>query len=270
MLSIVLILNKFKQFLRLRTRVFSIPFESWNLRLVNIQRNLKDHVRNFSAEQLQSKRSGRQGTPAPSTFYPPPGLHLSVGLAPVCNFLPSLFNPSQVQAPAQIPNLFRVFGNSKTLRKPHYNDQFFDQTSFCKQWLKTISFNFDPTPPPNIKPMSRVKNVGAEAERCEDILSNFSFEGGYEVPLSRLRTKTRASCGFAWTTPLLGIVLFQLVLVPSRWEVLTLDPAAVLSEHRGILTGSCRGLCSPVTNTSTPNTSRMPTAPSRKNVSQFL
>ena len=72
----------------------------------------------------------------------------------------------QNQSPGGIPNLFRVFGNSKGRNKPYFNDRFFEQTRFCNQWRKTAGLDFYPTPPPNIQPLSRVKNVGRNPQRA--------------------------------------------------------------------------------------------------------
>ena len=57
--------SHFKRFLQSRTRVVSIPFESWNLRLVNIQRKLKSIIWDLNAENLNEKKGLHQGVPAP-------------------------------------------------------------------------------------------------------------------------------------------------------------------------------------------------------------
>ena len=90
-----------KKFLTLRIRIVIVPYENWNLRLVNIQRQLKAQVWNISAEQFYRKGCGDQGTPTPSTFYLPLGLHLNEVSTPFCNILAFLVKTKPAIAPSE-------------------------------------------------------------------------------------------------------------------------------------------------------------------------
>ena len=163
----------FKRFLRNRTRIVTIPFESWNLRLANVQRKLKKHFWDLNAENLYQKKGLHQETIAPNMFRSPPGLeplercvpalvpsgsagtHLPPGRqseSPVefSNLFSNLFsrltpnhtNRGWPSDPPALPSFFRVYGNSKTPRRSHFNDQAFDQNRFCQRWLKSTGIHF--------------------------------------------------------------------------------------------------------------------------------
>ena len=135
------------QFLLERTRLVSVPSESWNLRLVNIQKSIKNFTWDVSVEALRRKTCHNQGVPAPSNLL-------------------NDFGGTE----ASTPVLFRAYGNSRTPRTPHFNDQAHDQGKFCKSWLRATGLKFYDTPPPNILPSTVQKEVGSDPCLAESIL----------------------------------------------------------------------------------------------------
>ena len=256
----------FKRFLRNRTRIVTIPFESWNLRLVNVQRKLKSHFWDLNAENLYQKKGLHQETIAPNMFRSPPGLeplercvpalvpsgsagtHLPPGRqseSPVefSNLFSNLFsrltpnhtNRGWPSDPPALPSFFRVYGNSKTPRRSHFNDQAFDQNRFCQRWLKSTGIHFFSPPSPVVQPFSRSTNVGTEPLQSDQIISNFLFVEGLRDAFVTVEDKGPSVLWVCTDTSLVKHWFLQLLLVPTRWEVLALDPGSVLTSYRNIL-----------------------------------
>ena len=72
-------------------------------------------------------------------------------------------------------------------------------------------------------------------QRRANILRNFSFVEGIRSAFVTVEDKDPSVLWVCQDDSLVRHWFFQLILVPCRWEVLALDPAAVLSEYRGVL-----------------------------------
>ena len=238
----------YKNFLRKKTRSVQVPQESWNFRLVNIQKSIREHTWQLSTGPKASTM--HQGKNTSDLLRPPPGLgsesegnssqqknaeeetrplvQLAGNLKPICF--------SSLSSPA-VPSLFRVFGNSKSQRLLHFKDQAFEQTKFCKEWLRTTGLRFYPTPPiPTSFPSKeKARNMGAGPSKSEKIVDNFRFVENLPDCVVTVEDKDPSILWISTDGSLLKHWFFQLLLVPSRWEVLALAPADVLCSYRCIL-----------------------------------
>ena len=193
----------YKRFLRLRARLVTVPFESWNLRRVNIQKKLKEHTWNLNAVHLQRKEDVRQGLPAPRAFRPPPGFELSESTVPSCQ----VFKSSLVGPTPHIPSFFffRVFGDSKTRRRPHLDDQVFKQTRCCANiGLKCQVSILILRLPLLSNPFPGLKVWGRNLVRAKTFCATSGSSKGWRILLLRSRTRTRVSFGSVRMTPLFG------------------------------------------------------------------
>ena len=77
--------------------------------------------------------------------------------------------------------------------------------------------------------------MGAEPEKSQNIVNNFSFVQGIRSACVTVDGKDPSVLWVCQDDSLVRHWLLQLLLVPDRWEVLALDPDTVLSDYREIL-----------------------------------
>ena len=106
---------------------------------------------------------------------------------------------------------------------------------FCNNWLRATGLNFYDTPPPTLLPSAVQKGVGSDPCKAENILCNFRHVESMKGSVVTVEDKDPSVLWVCTDDSLLRHWLYQMLLVPSRWDVVSLNHDDVLAEYRGIL-----------------------------------